>query len=124
MAEIKRIGPPKARGIEGNLYTWSVELSAHAPQGWIAAFSNPSSWTSVIHPELVKFEHGGLLVIFRSAEQDVPSWIKAIDQWANTANEAVAAQAEEERRQMDAEQARQDERTQRLKGLSEKFKDL
>ncbi len=122
MDEIKRVGPPEAGGIQGSMYTWSVKLSGTPPQRWIDTFMHPGSYTIQVHPGLGRFEPGRFL--FQSEEKNVPDWIKAIDQWIDTANKAVIAHAEEAvRQQVEATARRQDE-TRRMTEMNEKFKDL
>jgi hypothetical protein len=119
--EIKRVGPPTARDVHGRMYTWTLPLNAMPPREWRTFFVQTKDTTITCHPHKVHIYQG--LLIFESAEDDVPTWIGFIDKWMANANQRFAAWADEQRRRRgDAADTR--ERSTRLLEVNERFKNL
>ena len=120
--EIKRSGPPKARDLKGDEFTWSIPLSQPPSREWSRIFSEPAETTAVCHPKRLGMMHQAL--VFKCDETHLPAWIEHIDKWIAGANTALAAQEEADKRRR-AEQLRQEEDKQRrLQEANEKFKGL
>jgi len=125
MAEkIKRVGPPKAAGLEGNVFTWSVPLNAKPSGIWMVAFRNPRESSTICHPGSVVISEREMALGFQSSEGHVHDWVRFIDRWIDDANAAEAQALERmSKDQAAADQARK-EKESKIREATEKFKSL
>jgi hypothetical protein len=118
---IKRTGPPSAREVRGKTITWTVPLSAMPDKEWRRFFMQTRDTTVVCNPSGVAMYQA--MMVFESAEDDVPTWVSFIDKWMAVAN-ARHAEWEAEQRRLRGHDADTRDRERKLLDLNEKFKDL
>jgi hypothetical protein len=120
MGEIKRTGPPKARDVKGKIVTWVVPLNTMPDKQWRLFFGQTRDRTVVCSPDRVSMFQG--MMVFESAEGDVPTWMSFIDKWMGVANGRYA-EWDAARRQREGDVDARDHE-QKLSDLNEKFKNL
>lgn len=121
MTEIRRTGPPSARDVTGKTITWTLPLSAMPDKEWRKFFLQTRDTTVVCNPQGVAMYQ--TMMVFQSAEDDVPAWVSFIDKWTAAAN-ARYAEWEARRPGRRAEPADVGDRDRKLHDLNEKFKNL
>jgi hypothetical protein len=123
VTEIKRTGPPTARDVKGRIITWSMPLNAMPDKDWRQFFSQTKDTTLVCTPKHVHMYQS--LMVFESAEENVPTWVTFVDKWTAAANKRYAEWHVEQRRSPgDAAGASGVDRDRKLVELNEKFKNL
>ena len=94
MEPMRRLsGPVPAKQKRGE-FVWSIPLNDKPMAEWIQVFQGAGERGGIINPQRVAFRDAELS--FESAEAHVASWVRHIDKWITTANDA-AALAEEKR---------------------------
>lgn len=107
--------------MKGTLITWTLPLSAMPGKHWRQFFAQTTDRTVTCSPQKVSMFQR--IMVFESAEEDLPTWIGFIDKWMAAANARCAERDAAERRRPDEDVDTRD-RAQRLVELSEKFKHL
>jgi hypothetical protein len=121
--EIKRTGPPTARDVKGRIITWTMPLSAMPDKDWRQFFNKTKDTSLVCTPKHVHMYQN--MMVFESAEEDVPIWITFIDKWTAAANTRYAEwQAEQQRPPGAVVGGSGSDRDRKLVELNEKFKNL
>lgn len=118
---IKRTGPPKVRGVEGNESQVLVPLNAIPAPIWRMTFRSLDEHTSACHPRAVRF--AGSALAFASEEDDVPVWTTYIDRWIETTNTELSVSWKRSRAEREYAEAAAD-RAARITAAKRRFAHL
>jgi hypothetical protein len=123
VSDIKRTGPPTARDVKGRIVTWAMPLSAMPDKDWRRFFNQTKDTSLVCTPQRVHMYQN--MMVFESAEDDVPTWITFIDKWTAAANQRYAEwQQQAQHRSTGPTGGGGSDRERKLLELNEKFKNL
>jgi hypothetical protein len=90
-------GPQPLREQADGKFAWAIPVSGVPSREWMKLFNTPGEPDDVYMPSLVDFRDRGFVLV--ATEEQIPKWMRYLDQWIATANEGVA---EAETRRLDA----------------------